>query len=134
MKGQRRGKALSDRVDGFGIPDDDLQKMFYHVTSGKWDGEDLVPSGDEGAFSFRWPEAGELGQYHAHVIHMFDNKKDAEDFHASFSSEDGEILEIDPNEFDWEMDDLEFPHPVAKRVPTSAISRILKRNSSAGKR
>lgn len=89
---------------------------YYHVCT-KWDGnnlESLYKQHGEDAyeiFATRWPEAGDLAQYHVNVIHLHANLSDAEDFCGEFG---GEILVIsDPNgEIDVKNDTLEYAHPV----------------------
>lgn len=100
------------------------KKNFYHVTP-EWDGNDLVPLEDEDEFLRRWPESGELKQYHAYVVHMYDSLDAARDHLSDLGQ--GEILVIDPEEIEWTLDTLEphLPHPVAYEVPKRAISRLL---------
>ena len=98
------------------------ENKFYHVTD-KWGSGPLRPIGDEAAFLERWPDAGALSQYHAYKVHMYDNINDAKQ-HARDVG--GKILEIDPNKVNWEIDDLEFPHPVTDEVSEDAIIRIIK--------
>jgi hypothetical protein len=52
-------------------------------------------------FAKRWPEAANLGEYHAHNNMFFDNLPDAQ-FHADAVG--GRIIEIDP----LKVDDLKF--------------------------
>jgi len=97
--------------------------MFYHVTE-KWDGGDLVPCGNPETFAERWPDAGELAQVHAHVVHLYSNVADAVRHAAWFCGGAGDILTIDEDAIDWHTDDLEFPHPVCARVPAHAVRRL----------
>lgn len=103
---------------------------YYHVCQ-EWDGGDLLPLArrlrDEGAaldaYADRWPEAGELAQYHVHWVHLYDTFEQAQDHVDEFG---GQILRIEPDEFlTIERDPLEFDHPVYRGViPAAYISRI----------
>ena len=94
----------------------------YHVTP-KWDGGDLVPIGDEDAYTARWPDAGNLARYHAHVVHLHASRERAEEMQAVFG---GEILVVDVSGVDVNFDTLEAscPHWTAARIPARAIKRL----------
>ena len=92
---------------------------YYHVCRDEWDGGDLISlhqQEGEAAYQIyaeRWPEAGELAQYHVHYVHLYETLDEAKEHQANYG---GEILRIDgePEEIGIESDDLEFPHPVVK--------------------
>lgn len=88
----------------------------YHVVK-NYNGGDLESlyeqHGSEAydIFAEKWPEAGALGHYHAHYIHLHSTKEDAEAFAAEFG---GEILEIKADDLEVEIDGLEYKHPMVK--------------------
>lgn len=103
----------------------------YHATK-KWDGENLESLASQiGEFDAieeytkKWPDAGELAAYHVHYVHCFKDLGDAEEFANEI---DGEVVEIDFEDFfeDFvEIDNLEFPHPVVRdEIPAEYISRV----------
>lgn len=94
----------------------------YHVCD-DWNGEDLVPLGDEEEFLKRWPDSGNLGHYHAHVVHLWSSLEQALDHKEAFG---GEVLEIDGDQCNLLFDDLEdgCPHYVTQLVPFKAIKRL----------
>ena len=100
----------------------------YHVTK-EWDGQDLESLyaiyGDEAydIYAEKWPEAGELAQAHAHVVHLHASIDEAKGFAAEFG---GEILEIDaPEDYEIEIDSLEYDHPVCRHeIEKNSIRRI----------
>lgn len=100
----------------------------YHVTTGQWNGDDLLSLyrqfGDEAyeEYAKKWPEAGELVQYHVHYIHLHGNLEEAIQFAREFG---GEILEIDATELDIEIDNLEYPHPMVRDcIPAAHVKRL----------
>ena len=92
--------------------------IYYHVCE-HWDGGDLeslyARYGQEAyqRYAERWPEAGELAQYHVHVIHLHSSLEEAEEYQEAYG---GEILVIDDPDDELEVvtDDLEYPHPVVR--------------------
>ena len=99
----------------------------YHVVK-HWDGGDLLSLyqqiGDAAyeGYAEKWPEAGELGQYHIHYIHLHATLEQAREFAEEFG---GEILEISADDLDIEMDRLEYPHPMVRDcIPAEYIKRI----------
>lgn len=96
----------------------------YHVAPEGHEGdlESLhMQHGDEAyeMYADRWPEAGELAVYHAHYVHCYSSKIDAEKHAASFG---GKVYTIDADDLDVEIDDLEFPHPVVRDyIPASCL-------------
>ncbi len=59
-------------------------------------------------FAERWPEAGDLGQYHAHNVFFYDTMKEAQDHAETFG---GKVLKIDPSKIDaLKRDKLEVPY------------------------
>ena len=92
---------------------------YYHVCRDEWDGGDLISlyqqEGEEAyqIYAERWPEAGELAQYHVHYVHLYATLDEAKEHQGKYG---GEILVItgEPEEIGIESDDLEFPHPVVK--------------------
>ncbi len=102
---------------------------YYHVCNG-WDGNDLLSlyqlEGEDAyeMYAERWPEAGELAQYHVHYIHLYETIEEAK---AHQEEHGGEILKIegDPEELGIEIDKLEFAHPIVRdRIPKEYISRL----------
>ncbi len=89
---------------------------YYHVAK-DWDGEAIESLydqyGDEAydIYAEKWPEAGELAQYHAHVVHLYADRKQAEEHADTFG---GDVLVIDDQDDELEItiDTLEFGHPV----------------------
>lgn len=99
----------------------------YHVAK-DYDGGDLeslyVREGNDAfdIYAEKWPEAGELGQYHVMYVHCHDNLKDAESFVDTYG---GKVLEINADDLDVEMDTLEYPHPMVKEyIPAEYIKEI----------
>jgi hypothetical protein len=77
-------------------------------------------------FAKRWPEAANLGEYHAHNTHFYDNLEAAQ-FHADQYG--GKILEINPQKVDeLKFDTLERPGfwTTTSDVPPDAIMRVVK--------
>lgn len=71
-------------------------------------------------YAERWPEAGELGTYHAHYIHCYETLEEAQDHVDEYG---GTVLVIDTTDMDVVIDNLEFPHPmVQERIPAAAIT------------
>lgn len=76
-------------------------------------------------YAARWPEAGELGQAHAHYVHCYATLEDARN-HTT----DGKIYEIDtdaPAEgyIDVEVDTYEFEHPMVKEcIPAEYLTVV----------
>lgn len=64
-------------------------------------------------YAARWPEAGELAQYHVHYVHCFDDLERAREHAAAFG---GKIYAIDTADIDVERDTLEFDHPVVRDI------------------
>lgn len=102
---------------------------YYHVCT-KWDGsnlESLYKQHGEDAyemFAAKWPEASELAQYHADIIHLHSNLDDAKEFCEEYG---GEILVIsDPDsELNIKIDTLEYAHPVVYgEIDAEYISRF----------
>lgn len=102
----------------------------YHVAPADHTGDllSLYRQHGEDAYEIyaaRWPEAGELGQYHAHYVHCYATLEEAQ-AHVN----DGKIYAIDvaAMEDDFikvEIDNLEFPHPIVRdEIPAEYISEI----------
>jgi hypothetical protein len=99
----------------------------YHVSE-NWDGGDLlslyrqIGTDAYEEYADRWPDAGELGVYHVHYIHLHSTLGEAKAFADEFG---GEILEINADDLDIEMDRLEYPHPMVRDcIPAEYIKRI----------
>lgn len=101
----------------------------YHVAK-NYDGGDLLSLyeqfGDEAydMFAERWTDAGELGVYHVHMVHLFETLAEAQDWSAECG---GDVLEIETVDLDITIDKLEkgHPHPVAKRIPAKNVSKVV---------
>lgn len=101
----------------------------YHVCP-TWNGSDLESlyrqHKDEAyeMYADKWPEAGELAQYHTHYIHLHSTLDDAQEYADEYG---GEILVIEAldDELDVETDTLEYNHPVIRDViPAEYIKRL----------
>lgn len=109
------------------------KETFYHVAGPEYQSGPLQSlyrrHGDEAydIFAQRWPEAGDLGQYHAHRIFLYDKLDDALSHPSG-----GRILKVDGDELrrygDLMYDDLEIPSGrsigfpyVEGEIPVSAI-------------
>ena len=84
----------------------------YHVAPADHQGDLLSLYEQEGeeaydVYAERWPDAGELAQYHVHQVHLYSSLEEAQN-HVH----DGKIYEVDCSEIEVYIDDLEFPHPV----------------------
>lgn len=105
-------------------------KKYYHVVD-KYDGGDLESLyhryGDAAYDMYleRWPESGNLSQYHAHNIHLYDSLEEAQKHSAYFG---GDVLEIIPDDaLEVTIDTLEFPHPIVEdKIPKKYITPIIK--------
>jgi hypothetical protein len=105
---------------------------YYHVCK-RWDGHDLESLYRQhrddayAIYADRWPDAGELAQYHIMVVHCYDNIDDAIAHKDAFG---GDVLAIDADVLDrigitHYIDTLEFAHPVVSDyIPAEAITRI----------
>jgi hypothetical protein len=129
MLGAERG-ALG-MAGGKGIP-----KELYHVAGPEYQSGSPLQSlyrrlGNEAydEFAKRWPEAGDLGQYHAHNTFFYDNLADALDHADNFG---GKVLKVDPSQVGGlTRDKLERPHGAkegyfvtTEDVPHTAISPV----------
>lgn len=94
---------------------------YYHVAPADHSG-DLISLYDQlgeaayAVYAERWPDAGELAQYHAHYVHMYATIEEARKHVNS-----GKIYEIDAEALEdecieVEIDNLEFPHPMVRGV------------------
>lgn len=78
-----------------------IPKELYHVAGSEYEAGQPLRSlysrkGNDAydEFARRWPESGNLGQYHAHKVMFFDNKEMALD-HAILT--DGTVLTVNPS-------------------------------------
>jgi len=95
--------------------------MIYHVAPADHSGNILSLYAQHGDAAYemyadRWPEAGELAQYHAHYIHCYDSLDDAR---AHAEQHGGKVYEIDEDALvedmvEIERDNLEFDHPMIR--------------------
>lgn len=65
-------------------------------------------------FCERWPEAGNIGDYHVHYVHLYDTLDQ-----ARLHPHEGIIYAVDlatmeADGYEIERDDLEFGHPVVR--------------------
>ena len=60
------------------------------------------------AYAERWPEAGDMGQYHAHQTFFYDNLKEAQEHVEAFG---GQVIKVDPSKVKGlSRDNLEIPY------------------------
>jgi len=104
---------------------DPREAIVYHVAPEGHQGDLLslhAQHGDEAydIYLDRWPESQDLGTYHAHVIHCYATRAEAEEHAVAFG---GDVLEIDTADLEVRIDALEFPHPVVdQRIPAASIT------------
>jgi RNA:NAD 2'-phosphotransferase (TPT1/KptA family) len=107
--------------------------MIYHVAPQEHQGAILslyALHGDEAyeMYATRWPEAGELAQYHAHYVHCHDSLDDAREH---VEQHGGKIYEINAEAMaedliEVERDRLEFDHPMVRgEIPAEYIREVL---------
>jgi hypothetical protein len=102
--------------------------IYYHVCK-NYDGDDLLSLYEQYGheayemFAERWPDGGNMGEYHAHHVHLYATFEEAQR-HAA--EEGGDILFVESDEFiEIETDDLEFPHPVVRdRIRRECVKRV----------
>jgi hypothetical protein len=109
--------------------------IYYHVCK-RWDGYDLQSLYQRcnknelqaiKRYAQRWPDAGELAQYHIMYVHCWDNYNDAKqhahDIRGQILAIDTDIL--DNNGIDYCIDMLEFAHPIVRDyIPKDAIKKV----------
>jgi hypothetical protein len=99
----------------------------YHVCGSIIEGDllSLYALHGEAAYDMyieRWADSGNLGQYHAHWVHLYDNLADAIKHQHELG---GYIYQVDLSELDYRVDTLEFPHPMVRdSIPSWAISLL----------
>ena len=101
--------------------------IIYHVCR-DWDGNNLQSLyeqyGDQAydIFLSKWPDAGELAEYHVHYIHCHSALDEAKEYQAEYG---GQIIAIDAEYLDVIIDNLEYPHPmVYGEITLDKITRI----------
>lgn len=73
-------------------------------------------------WSERWPDAGDIAQYHIHQVHCHATLDEARDYAAAFG---GVIFAVDDEYLNVRIDTLEYPHPVVNgRIPADCITRL----------
>lgn len=109
-----------------------MAETLYHVATG-WAGGDLLPlshkyrAGNEvdavEQWLERWPDGSpELAAAHVHLVHLYATEDEARTHAEHFG---GTVYEITADDCDGlAMCDLEFDHPVCRRVPAAAIRAI----------
>ena len=101
--------------------------MIYHVAPANHVGdlESLYALHGEEAYEIyadRWPEAGELAQYHVHYVHCYDSLEEARAHAAQLG---GKIYEICTEHLEIERDNLEFDHPMVRNeIPAEYIREV----------
>lgn len=106
--------------------------MIYHVAPANHSGDlkSLYALHGEDAYEMyadRWPEAGELAQYHAHYIHCYDSLDEAREHVARHG---GKVYEINVDAMADDMivverDNLEFDHPMVRNeIPAEYIREV----------
>jgi len=86
----------------------------YHVCK-NWDGCNLKSLykqyGNQAydIFLEKWPDAGELAEYHIHYIHCHFTLDEAKEHQAEHG---GQIIAIDVEYLEVVIDNLEYPHPM----------------------
>jgi len=89
---------------------------YYHVAHNYTGGDllSLYEQHGEDAYEMyadKWPDAGELAQYHTHYIHLHETLVDAQTYQSEFG---GTILEINADELEIKLDTLEYKHPMVR--------------------
>jgi hypothetical protein len=111
-------------------------KELFHVTGDDYRAGQPIKSlyrqyGDEAydKYAERWPEAGDMGQYHAHQNFFYESLPEAQEHVDEFG---GKILKIDPSKIDGlRRDNLEIGYgkdagfwTTREDVPPEAISPV----------
>lgn len=104
----------------------ELPDALYHVVGPEWEPgqplQSLYRQHKDAAYdiySERWPDAGDLSQYHPHYTMFYDKLEDARQHPG-----EGRILKIDPAKVDLRFDQLEPPGYwiTSEDVPPDAIT------------
>jgi len=106
-------------------------KKYYHVVPEDFPDGDGLRSlysrmGDDAydEFAKRWPDAGDMGQYHADQVFLFDTPTDAQDF-ADWRG--GRIMQVTPDEYlEVKRDPLEGFNYVQGEIPAEYVSPWVK--------
>jgi len=100
----------------------------YHVAPSDHTGDlaSLYSQHGDAAYDMyakRWPDAGDLAQYHAHYVHLYDSLADA---HMHASVHGGKIYRVLPDDLlVVERDALEFDHPMVRNgIPVEWLEEI----------
>ena len=100
------------------VPDDfpdgsSIKSLYKQMGDGAYD-----------EFSKRWPDAGDMGQYHANQVFLFDNAAEASDF-ADWRG--GRIMQVTPDDYlDVRVDPLEGYKYVQDEIPMEYLSPYVK--------
>lgn len=104
-------------------------KTIYHVAPAEHTGDllSLYRQHREEAYELyaeRWPEAGELGQYHAHYIHCYATLEEAR-AHTSGKIYAIDVAAMEDDFMDVVIDTLEFAHPMVKdEIPAEYLREV----------
>ena len=115
---------MCSSAHGEPLAEPELKAMIYHVAPDDHQGNILSLYAQHGDLAFdiyaaRWPEAGGLAEYHAHYVHCYATREEADDHAAAFG---GRVLEVEDADLDVEIDALEFPHPMVRgQIPAQAV-------------
>lgn len=103
--------------------------VYYHNCP-SWDGKDLLSLYEQHKdeayliYADRWPDGGELGQYHVHYVHLHATLDEARTWQEAVG---GVILAVNiPDDtITVDTDGLEYPHPIVEdRIPAEYVSRL----------
>lgn len=78
-------------------------------------------------YASRWPESGNMGEYHAMYVHLHSNLDEATKYASEFG---GKVYVVDCERMaeDFikiEMDSLEYNHPMVRdEIPAEYISSL----------
>lgn len=110
----------STRMGALRTMADDATEALYHVAPPEYTSGPLrslfSQMGDDAyeEFAKRWPEAADLGQYHADNVFLFDDLAEAQKY-ADWKG--GNIVQVDPTDLDVQYDMLEVPYGRKKGYP-----------------
>lgn len=102
----------------------------YHVAPENHSGnlESLYKQHGDDAYEMyatRWPEAGELAQYHAHYVHCYSTLDEAREHTNGGKIYAVDVEAMEDDFIEVEIDNLEFEHPMVRdEIPAEYISEV----------
>ena len=105
-------------------------KTIYHVAPAGHNGnlESLHQQHGEDAYEIyaeRWPEAGELGQYHTRYVHCYETLEEAMNHPVEGKIYAIDVEALNDDFIEVEIDRLEFPHPMVRdEIPAKYITEV----------